>query len=221
MPIPVATLRTDKDILAYPVRTPIYDTEADIASTAINVKLTCFKNLAQFQLGTSVSLGAAKVFGRDTNLESSGGGVIPKGNMFLAYGFTLPISWRGLSLATSAQVALYEDTRQIRKMRWVTFRFGETPYWREPMEEVPAGVGIRDVMTTVNEALVCPIANGALSMFNRRSMTLQDLPVILTQNEQFAVDLECSTDFRITLGASQEPYYTPHIHGIYLRGITG
>ena len=221
MPIPVATLRTDKDILAYPTRQPIYDTEADIASTAINVRLTCFKNLTSFQLGASVTYGPAKVYGRDTNLESQGGGVIPKGSMFLAYSFTLPIDFRGITLATSTNIACYELSRRIRKARWVTFRFGETPYWREPMEEIPSGVGIENVMTTCNESLVTPIANGALSIFNRRSMTLQDLPVMLTQNEQFAVDLQASTDFQPSLASGQELFYSPHIHGIYLKGIQG
>lgn len=218
MPIPVITLQSDQDIVANPRRQAIYDTEGDNDATAIALKLTCFSNLNQFSVA-SLSYGPAKVYGRDTNLENTGGGSIPKGSMMLGYDLTIPLSVRTSDLSATAGQGIFQELWQIRKARWATFRFGETPYFRESLEDIPAGWGVKDVTTTCAAALVTDIGSGRLSRFNRRSLLVNDYPIMITQNEQFAIDLERGSDFSVT--PTYEVYYTPHIHGIYLRGITG
>lgn len=218
MAIPVVALDEGKTILARPRNQPIYDTEGDNNAVALAISLNFFLNLAQFQVA-NLSQGPAKVFGRDTNLEGTPGGTIPKGSIFLCYDLTTPQSFRSTDLSTVGNVALFEEVARLRKARYLTFKFADTPYFSEQLECIPQGVGIEAVMTTVAAQNVFPIKSGKNDRGNRRRMTVAGYPVVLTQNEQFSINYGCYSDFQPTVTA--EVYHTPTLHGLFIKGLQG
>ena len=222
MAIPVVALDEGKTILARPRNQPIYDTEGTNNAVALPTTLTFFQNLAQFQVA-NLNDGPAKVFGRDTNLEGTPGGTIPKGSIFLCYDLTTPQSFRSTDLSTGANCALFEEVQRLRRAYFLTFKFADTPYFSEQLECIPQGVGINEVMTTsanggpgVN---IFAIKNGRLDRDNRRRMTVAGYPVVLTQNEQFSIVYGCYSDFQPTVTA--EIYWTPTLHGLFIKGLQG
>lgn len=218
MAIPVVALDEGKTILARPRNQPIYDTEGVNDAVALPTSLTFFQNLAQFQVA-NLNDGPSKVFGRDTNLEGTPGGTIPKGSIFLCYDATTPQSFRSTNLSTAANVALFEEIQRIRRAYFYTFKFADTPYFSEQLECMPQGVGINEVYTTVAGQNVFPIKNGKLDRTNRRRMTVAGFPVVLTQNEQFSIVYGCYSDFQPTVTA--EIYFTPTLHGLFIKGLQG
>lgn len=225
MPIPVVALDQQQTILARPRNAPIYDTEGMNDATAVPSTLSFFVNLATFSVA-NLSQGPSKVFGRDTNLEGTPGGAIPKGSMFLWYDLTTPVSWRqvvisgsGSYLSAAGNVGLFEEVQRIRRALAFTFYFADTPYFSEPLEAIPMGVGVDTVMTTVTGSNVFPIKNGRLHRDNRRRATVAGYPVVLTQNEQFSIDYTSYSDFQPTVTA--ELYWSPTLHGLFLKGLQG
>lgn len=218
MAIPVVALDQEKTILARPRNQPIYDTEGNNNGVALPISLTFFVNLASFQVA-NLSQGPAKQFGRDTNLEGTPGGTIPKGSIFLCYDVTCPQSFRSTDLSTVGNVALFEEAQRLRRARFFTFKFADTPYFSEQLECMPQGVGIENVMTTVSGQNVFPIKSGKNDRGNRRRMTVAGYPVVLTQNEQFSIVYGCYSDFQPTVTA--ELYDTPTLHGLFIKGLQG
>lgn len=226
MPIPVVALDQQQTILARPRNAPIYDTEGMNDGVAVPSTLSFFVNLTTFQVA-NLSQGPSKVFGRDTNLEGTPGGAIPKGSMFLWYDLTAPVSWRQVYagsatyLSAPANVGLFEEVQRIRRSLAFTFYFADTPYFSEPLEAIPMGVGVDTVMTTVTGSNVFPIKNGRLHRDNRRRATVAGYPVGLTHNEQFSIDYNCYSDFNSPATVSAELYWSPTLHGLFLKGLQG
>jgi hypothetical protein len=223
MPIPVVALDEAKTILARPRNAPIYDTQADASGSAIPTTLSFFANLATFQV-TPTGGSAVKQFGLDTNLEGTPGGTIPKGSMFLWYDLTTPVSFRNTSLSSGLNTGLTEEAQRIRRARALTFLFASTPYFSEPLECIPMGVGVDSMTTTSAGAAatgvnIFPIKNGRLHRDNRRRATVAGYPVVLTQNEQFTIQYVAYSDFAPTPTANM--WWTPTLHGLFVKGLQG
>lgn len=225
MAIPVIALDEAKTILARPRNSPIYDSNVDLLSVAAALTLTFFRNLVQFPVVPSVAA-QAKVYGKDTNLESASGGAIPKGSMFLCYDLTVPASYRELDLSTNANVAGFEQIARLRRSRALTFKFADTPFFTEPLAGIPSGVGIDSLMHTGagggGGANVWPVKNGRLHRENRRRMTIAGYPLVLTQNEQFSIEFVSYADFQVTLAATPgDLFWTTYLHGLFIKGLQG
>lgn len=218
MPIPVVALDEAKTILARPRNAPIYDTQADASGSAIPTTLSFFANLATFQV-TPTGGSAVKLFGLDTNLEGTPGGTVPKGSMFLWYDITTPVSVRNNDLSTVGNVGVTEELQRIRRARALTFLFASTPYFSEALENIPMGVGIDSMTTTVSGVNVFPVKNGRLHRDNRRRATVAGYPVVLTQNEQFTIQFVAYSDFLVT--PSVNIWWTPTLHGLFIKGLQG
>lgn len=214
MPYPILTIaRGEQKIIVRPRRQALYDTEGDNNGVAIVQSMTCYRNYTAF---STSGLSLTKIYGRDTNLDSQAGS-LPKGTVFHWKSITLPVSARTADLTTIANSVVFEEIRRIRSARWATFRFGQSPYWTEPCDEIPQGVGASKVMTTITNVLVFDIANGRLTRENRRDTTLNGFPVEITPNESFFLDLVGHSALLPT--PTVELYWSPHLHGTLMTGV--
>lgn len=218
MPIPVVTIPDQGAIATRPRRQPIYDTEFDKAATAIPTKLTLFRNFTQFQvLGGNYS---SKVLFRDTNIDGPGG-AIPKGDYMHWYSITCAASVRLLALSggTNANLQCFNDIVLRRIASWFTFRFGETPFVRAQLDEIPQGAGVRSVQTTAPNINVFAISQGRLRRDNRYDVSLDGYPTEITDQETFGVDLEADSGWVPTM--TNETEWTVYLWGTLLKGIRG
>lgn len=218
MPIPIVTIPEQGAIATRPRRQPLYDTEGDNNAVAIQSELPIFINFTQFYTA-SLAFGPSKVKGRDHNMDS-GGKSLSKGDYHHWYAVTCPVSARTAGLTTAANAPTFEEIHRIRQARWFVFKFGETPFIRAQLDEVPGGVGTREVYTSHSGVTVYPTLSSHLSRReNRYDVTLDGYPTEITDLESFYISLFSDSGFQPT--PTNELYWSPHLWGTLLKGIRG
>ena len=129
----------------------------------------------------------------------------------------MPGAFRNINLTTLANAPLFEQINRIRQARWFTFYFGNTPFWMAQHDEIPQGVGAKQVMTTHPAVTVFDISNGALHRGNRYDVTLDGYPTEITPQESFYATLSSASEF--VPQPSSDLYWQVHLHGTMLVGI--
>lgn len=215
MGIPIVSIPEQGSIATRPRRQPIYDTEADNNATAIPSRLTIFRSATAFQVA---NIGTTKTKGIDTNLDAPGG-QLSKGDYHHWYSLTLPVGVRNINLTTAANAVQFEEILRVKAARWFKFRFSETPYIYAQLAEIPAGTGIDYVQTTHDAVTVYAVKQGRLARENRYDVTLDGLPVEITDQETFAADLE--SDSSLQPSPTNELFWTCFLWGTLLKGIRG
>jgi hypothetical protein len=210
---PVLTLQPQQNILARPRKESLFDTEGANNAVVHPNLLTLFRDFGAFQVA---GLTLTKQQGRDVNIVGRAG--LPKGQSFYWFEITHNIMARFEDLTTAANVDMFDVLRRIRELCDWEMRFTDTPYLRQPLSELPAGVGPAFVQTTHTDATVMSYAWGVPHRDNAYNVTIDGQPASITEQESFSVRIALQEQ---PPTPTTELYHQTHLRGVYLKGVTG
>lgn len=212
--IPVVTIPQQGPIATRPRRMGLYDTEGWDDGSAIDAKITIYKDVSRF---ANADLGLTKQYGRDHNFDGSGG-QMPKGQMLHWYSWTMKCRTVAAVKTGAAFQDVWDVIRRIRESTWCTFFFGRTPYLTLPHVCIPQGVGLEMPQgTSTAQTWVSP-AVAELDRQNGYDVTLNDLPVAIGPLETFSVEVEA---IGVTPTPTVDLYVTSTLRGVFLKGFQG
>lgn len=213
--IPVVTIPDTGPILARPRKEAVYDTEGYNAGTASAAKITVFRDSTRF---ANSSLGLAKKNPRDTNMDAQVG--LAKGQHLHWY-FT-KLKYRTIAANKYASVYLtnLDEVRRLREVSWFSFYFGTTGkglLFSCQCWQIPDGVGVPMPNTSYNATNVIAPTAQALSRDNVYDVTMNNVPVDITEEEVFTADIE--TNGVTVTPTTNDVYVSGVLGGYFLRGI--